>query len=343
MGGSGMAENTSLMINNDDDGNITEIGATALSCPTVQEKGHPAPTRGTMRVIMRCKRRTFWIFHESRRMERVTESEGCCLSYDVSGQGRRVLFIQGVGVHGRGWRPQTDELAAHCACLTFDNRGLGRSVPAGRPVTVDRMADDARAVLDAVGWDQAHVVGHSLGGLVALNFALRSRHRVQSLSLLCTFANGRSAAPLTWRMIRLGLRARVGTRGMRRKGFLGIVLPPGAAADSNTAERLAEIFGHDLADQPPIVNEQLKAMRAADLSPRLGELSGLPTLVVSATHDPIAPPAAGRALARGITGAKYVEIASASHGLPITHAQEVNRILLNHFAAAEENIGHSAC
>jgi pimeloyl-ACP methyl ester carboxylesterase len=268
-------------------------------------------------------------------MENRIEHRDCSIAYDLHGSGPRVLFIQGVGVHGAGWRPQVDVLSRDLACLTFDNRGMGRSQPVGMAVTVDQMAEDARAVLDAAGWDQAHVVGHSLGGLVAVALALANRDRVRSLALLCTFASGRDAAPLTRRMIWYGLRSRVGTRSMRRRGFLKLVMPPGASVDVEAlAPSMAELFGHDLADTPPIVGAQLRAMRAAHLTPRLSELAGLPTLVVSAAHDPIAPPRAGRVLANGIPGATLVEIADASHGLPITHAERVNELLRAHLCKA---------
>lgn len=265
-------------------------------------------------------------------MGQTVEHRGCRLAYTVSGQGPPVLFIQGVGVHGAGWRPQTEELEKQFTCITFDNRGMGQSQPVGTEVTVAQMADDARAILDAAGIDKAHVVGHSLGGLIALQLALTARERVQSLSLLCTFTGSRTAAPLSWRMIWLGMRSRVGTRAMRRRGFLRLVLPPGGEADAN---QLAELFGHDLADQPPIVGAQLRAMRAVDLTDQLGKLAGLPTLIVSAVHDPIAPPKSGTVLRDGIPGSHYVEIVDASHGLPITHARQVNQLLQDHIVAAE--------
>ena len=82
-----------------------------------------------------------------------------------------------------------------------------------------------------------------------------------------------------------------------------------------------------------MVGAQLRAMRAYDATPRLGELTGLPTLVVSAAHDPIAPPAAGRKLASGIAGARLVELAGASHGAPIHSADRINALLLDHLAA----------
>ncbi len=259
---------------------------------------------------------------------------GCPIHYTVQGHGPAVLLIQGVGVHGNGWRPQVDGLAAEFTCITFDNRGVGQSTPAGAPITVAQMADDARAVLDAARMESAHVVGHSLGGLVALQLALLDRARVRSLTLMCTFASGRAAAPLTPRMMWAGLRSRVGTRRMRRRGFLSIILSPGPAADPDAvAADLAPLFGHDLADQEPITSVQLQAMRRTDLTARLPELAGVPTLVMSAAHDPIAPPRLGRALAEGIPGARYVEAPDASHGLPITHAAWVNAQLGDHLAA----------
>lgn len=260
--------------------------------------------------------------------------DGCPLAVDRAGNGPPVLLIQGVGVQGAGWRPQVQALAPEFECLTFDNRGIGRSVPAGAPIAVERMAADALAVLDAAGHERAHVVGHSLGGLVAVHLALVAPRRVRSLSLLCTFARGQDAAPLSMRMMWWGLRSQVGTRAMRRRGFLGLVLPPGEVPAPGLAERIADLFGHDLATQPAVARDQLRALRHADALPRLGELAGIPTLVLSAAHDPIAPPAAGRALAAGIPGARYVELPDASHGAPITHAADTNALLLDHLRAA---------
>jgi pimeloyl-ACP methyl ester carboxylesterase len=265
------------------------------------------------------------------------ERDGRRLAYFARGDGPHVLFIQGVGVAGRGWRPQVDALAPGFRCSWFDNGGIGDSQPAPRAVTVAQMADDAEAVMAAQGWDSAHLVAHSLGGLVALEMALRSRESARSLSLICTFANGGDAAPAA-RMIWLGVRSRVGTRRMRRHAFLDIVAPPG---QSNRAERdalaarLAPLFGHDLADHAPVEKAQLAALRSCDLSGRLGELAGLPTLVVSATHDLIAPPALGEALAAGIPDAQYVELADAAHGAPILSSAIVNGLLRDHLSRAE--------
>ena len=271
-------------------------------------------------------------------MTRTLKHKGCDLSYTVRGAGPPVLFIQGVGVYGDGWMPQIDALADRYQCVSFDNRGMGRSQPPGCRIRVEQMAEDATALMDALGWDSAHVVGHSLGGLIALHLALSARPRVRSLSLLCTFARGRDATPLSWWVLWTGLRTKIGTKRQRRHAFLELVMPPAvlAAADRDElAARLAPIFGHDLGEEPPITMRQLSAMRAYDATARLKELDGLPTLVVSAAFDRIAAPPSGRALAAGIESAQYIELAAASHGATIQCAGEINTLLHSHLVRAE--------
>jgi pimeloyl-ACP methyl ester carboxylesterase len=131
----------------------------------------------------------------------ILDHGGCRLAYEVVGEGPPVLFIQGVGVHGRGWLPQVEALSSGFRCLFFDNRGMGGSQPLTTPLTVEQMADDARALLACQGWESAHVVGHSLGGPIALELALSAPERVRSLSLLCTVARGRDATQLSRRML----------------------------------------------------------------------------------------------------------------------------------------------
>lgn len=267
------------------------------------------------------------------------ENQGCQLAYTVEGTGSPVLLIQGVGLHGSGWQPQVAGLASQYSCLSFDNRGIGNSHPLGKSLSVEQMAADAQALINAQGWDSAHVVGHSLGGLIALELALKARPQVRSLSLLCTFAKGRDAISFSPGMIWIGLRSRVGTKRMRRQAFLKLVMPPTFLAQTNgdlLAEKLKPIFGHDLADQPPVVMKQLAAMSKHDLTPHLGELSGLPTLIVAAQHDPIAPPRVGRAMAAKIPNSRYIEIPDASHGVTIQCADHINALLLEHFTQVDQ-------
>lgn len=152
-------------------------------------------------------------------------------------------------------------------------------------------------------------------------------------ALLCTFANGRAVAPLTARMMWLGMRCSIGTRAMRRRGFLGLLYPPGAEAlrdSANVAKSISSIFGHDIADQPRVVKHQLRAMRNTNLTENISSLSSIPTLVVSGAHDPIAPPSLGRQISERISGSEFVELSDAAHGVPITHRDWLNDKLDHH-------------
>jgi len=263
---------------------------------------------------------------------------GCRFACRLSGNGIPVLLIQGTGVQGDGWQPQVAGLVAQCQCLTFDNRGMGQSQPTGTLISVAQMAEDARVLMDMSGWSSAHVVGHSLGGPIGLQLALDAPERVRSLALLCTFARGRDVFPLTPRTLGLALRMQIGPLAQRRRAFLNLVMRTAglAVAEQDAlAEHLGTLFGHDLAVQPPIANQQLAALRACDLTTRLGEIA-TPTLVVSATYDPIAPPKLGHVLARGIREAIYVEIPDASHAVTVQYADRINELLMRHLLQAEQ-------
>ncbi len=265
------------------------------------------------------------------------EFQGCRLAYRIDGAGPPLVMIQGVGAHGIAYNPQVEILKASYTCLTFDNRGIGASQPVGKKLTVHQMAADALALMDHLGWQSAHIVGHSLGGLISLELALTARSRVRSLTLLNTFPNGADATRMSLQLLWISLRLKFGTRPIRRNAFMELVLAPGQekTRTAGLVERLARVFGHDIGDLPAISARQLAAMKAHDVTPRLGELAGIPTLVISGEKDLIARPASGKAIAAGIPGARYVEIAGASHAFPILEAERCADLIMKHLAEAE--------
>jgi len=266
---------------------------------------------------------------------------GATLSYTRTGAGPAVLLIQGVGAIGNTWKPQIDGLADRYTVVAFDNRGIGRSRILDGRLTVEDMAGDALAIMDALGIERFHVAGHSMGGVIAQALALRVPDRVKSLAFLCTFARGQDGAKMSLPMLVTALRMRIGTRAMRRNAFLGLIMPERYLRQVDRAElagQLHPLFGHDLAEQPPISMKQLRAMSKYDASARLGELSHIPTLVVSAAEDRIAAPANGRAIAGAIRGSKYVELSDSGHGVTIHRGEEVNAILAEHLAKAERQV-----
>lgn len=268
-------------------------------------------------------------------MPEITREGGNLYYEDSGGEGPGVLLIQGVGVIGRGWRPQVDGLSDRYRLVSYDNRGIGRSVLPPGDLTVEALAADALLLLDHLGWASAHVVGHSLGGLIAQRLALTAPGRVRSLALLCTISRGADATALSWETMVRGVRMMLGPRPSRRRAFLEMIYPPDVLARGDVdalAAYVGDLFGRDLADQPPILMKQMSALRRHDTTAELGRLGGIPTLVLSAPLDPIAKVRFGRALAEAIPGARYVEIPGTSHGVVIERAAEVNQLLAEFWA-----------
>jgi 3-oxoadipate enol-lactonase len=271
----------------------------------------------------------------------VLPTYGARVSYTRVGTGEPVLLIQGVGAIAKAWTPQVEALKQRFSVITFDNRGIGASTITEGRLTIESMADDALAILDAEGIDRCHVVGHSMGGLIAVQLALISPRRVKSLALLCTFPDGKSAARLTRDTFFTGIRTRLGTRNMRRNAFLSLVLSKAGLRSEQLrtlATEMTDLFGRDLADQPSIIMKQLRAMSRFDPTWRLRCLASIRTLVVSAEEDRIAVPAYGRKLAAAIPGAAYLQLEKAGHAVPIESPQSINRLLAEHMRQTAQNL-----
>lgn len=261
------------------------------------------------------------------------------LYYEIYGIGEPVLFIQGVGVVGHGWRPQAEPISAQYKTITFDNRGIGKSTLKSGSLSVEKMAEDTLALLDHLHIPSAHIVGHSMGGAIAIELAVQNPQRVKTLSLLCTFASGKQATQVNSRIFWLGMKTRIGTKRSRRNAFLEILYSrdffKSCAHKEALAQSVGATVGRDLAFSPAIIMQQLKALSRHDRSSDLSKLARIPTLVVSAAEDPIALPEYGRQLADAIPNSKFILMEDSSHGVVLERPTDINRLLLDHFTSQE--------
>lgn len=137
-----------------------------------------------------------------------------------------VLLVMGLGLSSRGWGTLPERLATHFRVVTFDNRGTGRSTRTAAMFRVVDLADDAAAVLDAAGLERAAVFGISMGGMIAIELALRHAARVHALALGCTYGgylrSQKASASALVDFVRAIASPRRGTRETtaRRRGAL---------------------------------------------------------------------------------------------------------------------------
>ncbi|MEN8196522.1 MAG: alpha/beta fold hydrolase, partial [Pseudomonadota bacterium] len=101
------------------------------------------------------------------------------------GQGPAVIFLHGIGGDGTSWLPELEALSNHCRAIAWDMPGYGGS-PALPKMTFPTLAEALKSLLGKLGVERAHLVGHSIGGMVALEFAARFPERVASMVLYAT-------------------------------------------------------------------------------------------------------------------------------------------------------------
>jgi 3-oxoadipate enol-lactonase len=240
-----------------------------------------------------------------------------------------VLLIMGLGASSRLWFRLLPWLTRRHRVIVFDNRGTGSSAPVRGRLTMLGMADDAVTVLDAAGIERAHVVGASMGGMIAQHLALDHRDRVRSLVLACTTAGGRSGAP-PWRLLAsAAVRPLIGTR----RSF-PVVAPMLYAATTlrEKPDRVAEDLDRRMADStsPLTLYAQLGAIALHDTRARLPELDGMPALVVHGLEDRLVPPARGRELAELIPSAHLELIPTCGHLLTTDAEEQTAGAILAH-------------
>jgi pimeloyl-ACP methyl ester carboxylesterase len=249
--------------------------------------------------------------------------------HETGAPGEPVLLIMGLGASSRLWYRLLPWINRRHRAIVLDNRGTGDSRPVRSRLTMRGLAKDAIDVLDAAGEESAHVVGASMGGMIAQHVALEHRDRVRSLVLACTTAGGPSGLP-PWRMMAtVALRPVLGAR--RTFSLVAPVLYAGTTL-ANCSDRVQEDLARRIADgtSPLTVYAQMGAIATHDTRNRLSELAGIPTLVVHGLEDGLVPPKRARELAEWIPAARLGLIPSCSHLLTTDAEEETARAIIAH-------------
>jgi 3-oxoadipate enol-lactonase len=238
------------------------------------------------------------------------------LAWESHGDGAPVLLVHGLGYTREGWGPQRELLAHRYRVLSYDNRGIGESeIPPG-PYSVAQLAGDALQVLDEAGVGRAHVLGTSLGGMVAQLLAAEHPERVDRLVLAATTPGGAGAFPLPQGTLALMAEAPTLPPDVALRRFVENALAPGSPF-------VDEVLAYRRQHPPDPGGWAAQAAAGAtwDADGRLQRIAA-PTLVVAGTADAVVDPRNAQLLADAIRAARLELIEGAGHLLFWERAEE---------------------
>ncbi|HZD81078.1 MAG TPA: alpha/beta fold hydrolase [Actinomycetota bacterium] len=248
-------------------------------------------------------------------MARLERPDGCGLYYEVHGDPRRspLVLLEGLGGDVAGWASSLPLLAAELFVVAYDLRGNGGSDPPTGPLEMGTFIEDTVALLDELGVERAHVLGISLGGMVAQELALGHPERVRALVLGATHAGGHHVIPSAYRA---------------PKGDPSLALVSEGFAAEHPQQLRERWRGRRRAGVPGAARRQREAIRGFDTYDRLPRITA-PTLVIHGTGDRMIDSRNAEVLASRIAGAELVLLKGAGHVFHWEQPERVDMVVLD--------------
>jgi 3-oxoadipate enol-lactonase len=262
------------------------------------------------------------------------DASGAELHYLRAGEGEPMLLIQGMSATHLTWgRTFLDELESSFDCIVFDNRGMGLSGRAELPFTIADLAADTAGLLDALELETAHVVGISMGGMIAQELAITHPERVRTLTIGASYCGGPEGVLMTPEDLQLlGTAFASGEADQVFRAMWEINLSPDFRADDSRYAAFTEMASA-LPAPAPVVMQQMRACGAHDTHERLGGID-LPTLVIHGDADRLLGYANGREIASLVPGARLETLEGVGHMFWWEQPQRSAELIREHALAA---------
>lgn len=250
-------------------------------------------------------------------------ANGIDIYYSQRGEGPDLLMIMGLGAHSGAWALNAPELAKSFRVTTFDNRGAGRTSAPDEPYSMRQMADDTAALMEAIGLERAHVLGASMGGMIAQELAINNPGHIDRLVLACS----RARTSEMRRRVSVAQRA-LYEAGVPRESIMAIQQPWGSTATLlQDPAKPAAAIAFAMQDPHPIAKHaylrQLDATMAHDTLDRLKRIEA-ETLVLVGAEDILTPPYESEELAANIPNATLRILPRGGHGFSGEYPAEFN-------------------
>jgi aminoacrylate hydrolase len=253
------------------------------------------------------------------------------IQYELRGEGTPLLLVAGLGGVGAYWQPQLEAYARHYRVVTYDHRGCGRSTRSEGAYTVDEMTSDLLSLMDHLGIEKAHLLGHSTGGAIGQTLAVTHPERLLTLYS-------------SWTRVDAFMRRSMETRKtlLETAGVDAYIkaTPLFLYPDwwiNGSPEKLAALDAATRASFPPIEIAARRCQAVIDFD-RVEELNRItaPTHVVCAKDDFLTPFYFSEELARRIGGARLTALARGGHAASQVEREAFDRVVLDFLASVEK-------
>ena len=257
----------------------------------------------------------------------IAKTENLDIYYEIIGQGEPLVMIRGISSNVDHWYEQVPVLSKKYRLLIFDNRGIARTSDPGGSFSTRDMAADTVALMEAVGIDKAHVLGYSMGGMIAQEMALTHPQKVHGLILVstdCGISLRIKAKPefsgLFTEMIRLG------TNEAKQAAAACLFSKQTLETRPDIIQRYAEVSARFPASQHTL-SRQWAAITRHDACDRLADISS-PTLVITGSEDELIPPENAKVMAERIPDAQMISIDGGGHQFLLEQPEAFNEAVM---------------
>jgi 3-oxoadipate enol-lactonase len=273
--------------------------------------------------------------------ESFAEANGIKICYEIAGEGDPLFLIHGFGVTKEEWIGQFIPLSKHFKVIRFDSRNSGKSDHPTKKFTFKVLAEDTKALMDALGIDKAHIIGWSVGGMVAQEFAIHYPEKLMKLVLINTFSHwpGDDTGIEMYKQGKIDNMNAVKNDPV--KGFYDYATPGFSRKFKkllmeNPKKKIHGLFSaEDLIEKDknnPVSEQDIEnfsyGLSQFNVLDRLSEIKNK-TLIIAASHDRSMPVSVNKIIHDNIPNSKFEVIEKAGHTSPIERAPEINELIIN--------------
>jgi aminoacrylate hydrolase len=251
------------------------------------------------------------------------EANGITQYYEIRGDGPPLMLVAGMGGTANYWAEQIDHFAQTRTVIVYDQRGTGRSSHV-RVDSIEQLAADLLALLDALGLDTVDYLGHSTGGNIGQIIAIENPKRLRRIVIYASTTHGDAYRAKVWRVRRSILE----NQGPELYGDMTSLMlyPPRWIAENAETLEAQQAAQVSMLAPTDVMTSRIEAVQAFDRRAQLPQI-GVPTLVVCARDDQQTPAYFSRAIAAAISGAEYREIEYGGHACSRTVPETFNTLV----------------